>query len=124
MFDNYLSAGKHMICDLKDINNTELLNNAELLNKMLKDICRKYNFEILNEIEHSFHPIGCSILFLLSESHISIHTFPEKNYISLDIYTCRQYNDNLVYNDIYAFIINKLNASQISSTCNIIDKYF
>lgn len=124
MYKNTESAGKHMICDFKDIKNDELLNSCQLLNNMMKDICRKYDFIILNEVEHTFHPIGCSILFLLSESHISIHTFPEKNFISFDIYTCRQYEDNLVYKDIYNFIINKLDASIEDSTYKLIDRYF
>jgi S-adenosylmethionine decarboxylase len=124
MFNNYNSAGKHMICDFKSIQNTELLNNCNLLKKLLKDICRKYDFQVLDEIQHIFDPIGCSIIFLLSESHISIHTFPEKNYISFDIYTCRQYNDNLVYEAIYNYMINKLDASSDDSTYKIIERFF
>jgi S-adenosylmethionine decarboxylase proenzyme len=124
MFNNYISSGKHMICDFKGINNYDLLNNCTELNKMLKKICTNYNFQILGEQEYVFTPIGCSILFLLSESHISIHTFPEKNHMSFDIYTCRQYNNNHEYLDIYNFLINYLQASDINSTYTIIDRYF
>jgi S-adenosylmethionine decarboxylase proenzyme len=124
MFEEYESSGKHMICDFKGIQNTELLNNLSELNNMLKDICKKYDFQILNEVQHIFEPIGCSILFLLSESHLSIHTFPEKNHMSFDIYTCRQYTDNSAYNEIYGFLVSQLNASILASKCNIIDRYF
>jgi S-adenosylmethionine/arginine decarboxylase-like enzyme len=75
----------------------DLLNNSGELNNILKQICIENDFQILNENIHTFHPIGCSILYLLSESHLSIHTFPEKNHISFDIFTCRQYFDNKVY---------------------------
>jgi len=112
-----------MICDFKGIENTELLNNCCELNLLLKHICETNDFQILNEIEHKFEPIGCSILFLLSESHISIHTFPEKNHMSFDIYTCRQYNDDEVYKNIYAFLVDKLKASP-NSLCKIIDRFF
>lgn len=124
MFNNYESAGKHMISDFKCIKNRELLNNCHLLKNMMKDICKKYDFQILNEVEHQFYPIGCTIIFLLAESHISIHTFPEKQYISFDIYTCRQYSDNSVYTEIYNHIINRLDASTENSTFNIIERYF
>jgi S-adenosylmethionine decarboxylase proenzyme len=124
MFNNYESAGKHMVCDLKCIKNRELLNNCHLLKIMMKDICKKYDFQILNEVEHQFHPIGCTIIFLLAESHMSIHTFPEKQYISFDIYTCRQYNDNSVYTEIYNHIINRLDASEENSSVNIIERFF
>jgi S-adenosylmethionine decarboxylase len=35
---------------------------------------------------------GVSGVVLIAESHISIHTFPEKNYLSVDIFSCRQFN--------------------------------
>jgi hypothetical protein len=123
MFNELESSGKHMICDFKCIKNESLLNNCKELNLLLKKICQDYDFQILNEVEHKFEPIGCSILFLLSESHISIHTFPEKNHMSFDIYTFRQYKDDEVYNNIYAFLLDKLKASP-NSLYKIIDRYF
>lgn len=35
-----------------------------------------------------FDPHGVTILFMLSESHMSLHSYPESNYCSMDIYTC------------------------------------
>jgi S-adenosylmethionine decarboxylase proenzyme len=123
MFQEYESSGKHMICDFKGINNVQLLNSLTDLKDLLREICKTNDFNILNEVEHQFFPIGCSVLFLLSESHLSIHTFPEKNHISFDIYTCRQYSDNTFYNEIYKFLLTKLQAS-LDSSCKIIDRYF
>lgn len=123
MFENYDSSGKHMICDFKGIENVELLNNITELKALMGDICKKNDFTILNEMEQQFVPIGCSIIFLLSESHLSIHTFPEKKHMSFDIYTCRQYDDNTVYYEIYNFLLDKLNCS-LDSSCRIIDRYF
>jgi S-adenosylmethionine decarboxylase proenzyme len=123
MFHDYESSGKHMICDFKGIENIELLNDATELKYLMREICKINDFNILNEIDHLFVPIGCSILFLLSESHLSIHTFPEKKHISFDIYTCRQYNDNAVYNKIYDFLLHRLKAS-LDSKCRIVDRYF
>lgn len=123
MFHEYVSSGKHMICDFKGIQKTELLNNCKELNLLLKQICAEHDFQILNEINHEFEPIGCSIVFLLSESHISIHTFPEKAHMSLDIYTCRQYKDNQTYDTIFRFLKETLNAAN-TSTCKIIDRFF
>ena len=123
MFENYDSSGKHMICDFKGIENVELLNNITELKALMGDICKKNDFTILNEMEQQFVPIGCSIIFLLSESHLSIHTFPEKKHMSFDIYTCRQYDDNNVYYEIYNFLLDKLNCS-LDSSCRIIDRYF
>jgi S-adenosylmethionine decarboxylase len=116
MFKEYKSSGKHMICDFKGIQNVGLLNNMEGLKDLLKNICLKHDFTILNETAHQFEPIGCSILFLLSESHISIHTFPEKNHMSFDIYTCRQYSNNDVYSNIFSFSL-KITSAYMGCGC-------
>ena len=124
MFSNLDSSGKHMICDFKQIKNIQLLNNCHELNSVMNDICEKCHFHILTRNEHEFHPIGCSILFLLSESQLSLHTFPERHHMSFDIYTCRQYENDDCYNMIYLFLLEKLQASSLTSTCQIINRSF
>ena len=111
-YTHYSSSGYHMICDIKEIQNQEILNSVVLLKKMLDIICDKYQYTVLKKSEHVFEPQGCTILYMLSESHISIHTFPEKNYLAFDIYTCRPQLDNTVYENIYDFIIETLNAKR------------
>ena len=123
MFTDAESSGKHMICDIKGIKNNELLNSIDKLEDLLRQICIKHNFTILDVIKYQFTPVGCSILVLLSESHISIHTFPERNHASIDIYTCKSYNNDNEYNTIYNFIINSFSASA-NSKCNIIQRFF
>jgi S-adenosylmethionine decarboxylase proenzyme len=123
MFNERLSSGKHMICDIRGIENNELLNNCLDLKKMLNSICDKYNFQILQEVNYEFTPQGCSILFLLSESHISIHTFPERKHMSLDLYTCREYENDEEYKKIYDFLLETLSASK-DSTLQIVERFF
>ena len=96
-----VSTGKHMICDLTNIRNIVRLESMESMHELLEDICNKYDFNILTKSQHKFEPYGLTILYMLSESHISIHTFPEKQYLALDIYTCREYEDDTVYMEIY-----------------------
>ena len=123
MFDNRLSSGKHLICDLKDVKNNELLNNVDELQNMLIHVCEQFHFQILEKIHYAFTPQGCSILFLLSESHISLHSFPERKHISLDLYTCREYKDNSEYEEIVKYLIQTLNASN-ESNVKIVDRFF
>lgn len=95
-----------MILDISNIKNTALLNDVDKIMLMFDQICEKYNYTILYKNKHEFSPQGITILYMLSESHISIHTFPEKNYAAMDIYTCRPYESNQVYIDIYNFIVD------------------
>ncbi len=53
----------------------------------IKQIIEK-NLTVVNRVEHRFDPHGDTIVFILAESHFSIHTYPENNYISMDIYVC------------------------------------
>lgn len=47
---------------------------------------------VLNRFSHQFHPQGVTIVYALAESHISIHTFPEKGSCAIDVYTCGEMN--------------------------------
>ena len=109
-YETLLYSGSHMICDIKEIENMNILNDIERLKTILDIICKKYDFHILNKTEHKFEPQGSTILYMLSESHISIHTFPEKKYMAFDIYTCRPYTDNSTYQWIYNYLIETLDA--------------
>jgi S-adenosylmethionine decarboxylase len=106
------TSGKHMICDIRNIKNLELLNNPQKIGKILDTICETNNYTILNRVEHQFQPQGLTMLYLLSESHISIHTFPERDYFALDIYTCRAYGDNRVYEEIYEYLVKEFEAER------------
>lgn len=119
---NKKSSGKHMICDIKNIRNKNLIHDLKKMELLLETICKAYDFTILNRAAHEFSPQGLSILYLLSESHISIHTFPERDYIALDIYTCREYKDNSVYLEIYAYLIDSFGEDH--GTPTIIDREF
>lgn len=57
----------------------------------LENMLQKYN--VLVRACHYFSPHGLTKVWVLGESHCSLHTYPEANYISIDLYTCStQYN--------------------------------
>jgi S-adenosylmethionine decarboxylase proenzyme len=109
-----------MLCDIKNIRNLELLGSREKLETMMDELCKKYSFTILQKSHHIFHPQGITILYLLSESHFSIHTFPEHNYAAIDLYTCRTYDSNDVYNEIANHIHTMFESSDDAIT--IVDR--
>jgi len=65
--------------DIKDPNKIE---------EILKTAALKAKSTPLAVKLHKFNPHGISGVCLLAESHISIHTWPEKEYIAFDIFTC------------------------------------
>jgi S-adenosylmethionine decarboxylase len=118
MFNDSILAGKHLISDLYYIKNTSLLNDCEGLKSLCRDICLKFNFSILGELDYIFTPQGLSFIFLLSESHLSIHTYPERNHISFDLYTCREYENDDSYNNIIKLLKDSLECDDNSLILN------
>ena len=45
-------------------------------------------FEVLEVVEKHFEPYGYTALFLLSESHFAIHTFPEHEETYIELSSC------------------------------------
>lgn len=64
---------------------------GELLDveKIMDGAIAKINeLTIVDKFHHNFNPYGLSLIYILAESHISIHTWEEYNFISVDMYTC------------------------------------
>ncbi len=81
------ALGRHLIIELYGCDKKKL-NDIDLLARMLKDSTKAANATLLGIQVHPLTPQGISGVVVLAESHISIHTWPELGYASLDIYTC------------------------------------
>jgi S-adenosylmethionine decarboxylase proenzyme len=79
--------GKHMIIDAFECDSS-LLNNVTYLEQLLTKAAQNAGMEILYSYFYQFSPQGITGMLVLSTSHISIHTWPEEEYASLDFYTC------------------------------------
>lgn len=80
-------CGQHWIIELSGCS-FSVLNNKEAITKAIDAVCTVGNFTCLEHAEHSFLPHGITMFYILSESHISIHTWPEHGYAAIDIFTC------------------------------------
>lgn len=65
-----------------------ILNDPDRLRLAVDKACKAGGLNLLERIDHTFTPQGVTILGLLAESHISIHTWPEEEYAAIDIFTC------------------------------------
>jgi S-adenosylmethionine decarboxylase len=79
--------GVHHIAELCECN-ADLLNNSEHISTSLRQAVEHANATLIEEVKYEFTPQGITAVCLLSESHISIHTWPEKGYAAVDIFTC------------------------------------
>lgn len=80
------NMGCHLILDF---HNTSVdMNDFEDLNKNFTRIILNSGATIEDTMYKRFEPFGVSILYLLSESHFSIHTWPEYGACAIDFYHC------------------------------------
>ena len=88
IFDRLLEKlGKHCVAEVYGCAEN-ILNDEELLVNMFKEAIKLSGATLLNIASHKFEPQGVTIVALLSESHISIHTWPELGSAALDVFTC------------------------------------
>ncbi len=81
--------------------------NAEALKSSLTAALDAAGFVVLDISEHHFKPYGYTALWLLSESHLAIHTFPEHNTTYLELSSCVKQPFNS-----FVQLINKTNDTQ------------
>ena len=43
---------------------------------------------------------GVSGFVLIAESHISVHTFPERGYLNVDVFSCKDFDTDAVERDV------------------------
>jgi S-adenosylmethionine decarboxylase len=84
--NDFTFSGKHLMLSFVGCK-VDLDDMAAIRSDMVKAI-QAVGASILGQAESRFTPHGVSIVFLLAESHASIHTYPEHNACFLDIFTC------------------------------------
>ena len=79
-------AGSHLIIDLWE---AEHLDDIGVIELALRRAVQAAGATLLHLHLHEFTPNGgVSGVAVLSESHISIHTWPERGYAALDVFMC------------------------------------
>lgn len=92
--------GLHLTADLYQCNcSRELLIDAD----RLAELCRRHTLGVgltlVDEKWHTFpdyqgQPGGVTGMLLLAESHLAVHTWPERAGVTLDVYVCNFSADN------------------------------
>jgi S-adenosylmethionine decarboxylase len=84
--------GRHCISDLYGCSHKKL-DDESFIREALVQAAERSGATLLSLTSHKFQPQGVTALALLSESHISIHTWPELGYAAVDAFTCGTHTD-------------------------------
>jgi S-adenosylmethionine decarboxylase proenzyme len=64
------------------------MNDVKLIEDAMVGAARAMRANIVASEFHHFNPHGVSGMVIISESHLSIHTWPEYGYAAVDVFTC------------------------------------
>lgn len=68
---------------------SELLNQRRVLEALLAEGIERFEMQLKSLNSYQFEPIGVTVIAIIGESHVALHTYPEERHLSLDIFTCR-----------------------------------
>ena len=83
--NQHIYSGIHLIAEFW---NGRIIEDSKKIEKILIEAVKRAKNTPLEVVIHKFKPQGLTGIVLLAESHVAIHTWPEFNYVALDIYTC------------------------------------
>ena len=92
--------GKHLIVDAYGIE-ASVLRDKTIFTRLLIDLPKKLKMTIF--ADPTVVKIGCaecpdefglSGFVIIFESHIAFHTWPEHGYVSMDIYSCKEFDEH------------------------------
>lgn len=76
---------------------TAILNDRHAIEALLVRAAKAANTSVVASVFHRFTPQGVSGVVVIEESHLSVHTWPEKGYAAVDFYTCGDGNPELAH---------------------------
>lgn len=87
VWDENIPLINHTVIEARGLTAT-FLNSSEDLKEACDNFCKDAGLNIVERRVHNFKPIGKTVFYVLEESHISMHTWPESGYIHIDLVTC------------------------------------
>ena len=79
--------GRHLLVELYGCDPGPL-DDAPALARLLRAAAEAAGSRVVAEVFHPFAPHGVTGVLVIEESHLSVHTWPERGYAAVDFYTC------------------------------------
>lgn len=87
-------------------------NSLIWIKKRVGLLIEKLEIRTLKNTEYLFKPQGITLIYIISSSHLAVHTWPENNYIHIELLTCSKNrkvdNFNLILEEVFPNLQYKL----------------
>ena len=87
------ALGRHLLLELFDCD-AEAINSLDNVKASMVEAAKRAQATIVDVVFHEFNPFGISGVVVIAESHLAIHTWPERDGATLDVYVCNYTCDN------------------------------
>jgi len=112
--------GLHIIADLYGCRNREMLASSAMLRESCVAACKDVGLTVLGDHFYQFEGLdatqvgGATGAVVFAESHLAIHTWPERDGATLDVYVCNVTCDNSDKAEkLYATLIDALRPGDV-----------
>ena len=79
--------------------------SPEKVKNLMEDLLKTSGFMILDRVEHTFVPDGFTAVWILAESHLAVHSFPEANKTYIEISSCNKAKNLIFVSRINNFVL-------------------
>lgn len=108
---NISNEGLHVIGNLHT-QTASLLQDSASFKEFIDEAIVHHKLNKLGEVYHDFPSGGFTAVVCLSESHLSVHTWPERNYLTFDIFLSNYRRNNQdITRAIYAAVCKYFGAT-------------
>jgi S-adenosylmethionine decarboxylase proenzyme len=112
--------GLHIIADLYGCRNREMLASSAKLREICVAACADVGLTVLGDHFYQFEGLdatqsgGATGAVVFAESHLAIHTWPERDGATLDVYVCNFTSDNSAKAEtLYKTLIDSLRPDDV-----------
>ena len=105
------SLGRHLLVELYNCDG-KILNDVHKVESIMVDAAKHAHARIVDVVFHTFNPHGISGVIVIAESHLAIHTWPEFNFASIDIFTCGTEIDPWI---AYKYMVKKFKSKNMTA---------
>ncbi len=82
-----IPLGHHSLFDLHECDRSRLADRESVRTALLEAV-RLSGGTVVTDVFHQFSPHGVSGVVVIAESHLTIHTWPERAFAAVDLFTC------------------------------------
>lgn len=101
------TPGLHIVANLQSSLRKQLTQHAGF-RELIETLVQRYHLQNLGEVFYDFPTGGFTAVVCLAESHLSIHTWPEKGFLTFDVFLSNYKNNNRditrhIYREVCAY---------------------